>query len=234
MAAKREAAEAYRKALYLDPNHHEALVHLALLLAKQGDRAGARCCSNARAGCSRRAGSNMPEQPNIASGATPITIDDCWNRIGVRGDGSCPELSSTFTAATVRFTRQRPWRCSIASCRPTTSTDWTSHFAQEQRIEQLDTHSVVIFRIGAEWLALPTPVFKEVAELRAIHSLPHRRGGVVLGLANVRGELLVCVSLGTCSAWRTRPSPTRARAAYCAPAPAGGQRERSAHGFPRR
>ncbi len=21
-----------------------------------------------------------------------IAIDDCWNRIGVRGDGSCPEL----------------------------------------------------------------------------------------------------------------------------------------------
>jgi chemotaxis-related protein WspD len=74
--------------------------------------------------------------------------------------------------------------------------DSTSYFAQEQRIEQLDTHSVVIFRIGAEWLALPTPIFKEVAELRTIHSLPHRRGGMVQGLANVRGELLVCVSLG--------------------------------------
>ena len=36
----------------------------------------------------------------------------------------------------------------------------------------------------------------EVANLRPIHSLPHRRTGVVLGLANVRGELLVCVSLG--------------------------------------
>lgn len=36
-----QAAETYRKVLYLDPNHHEALVHLALLLAKCGDRAGA-------------------------------------------------------------------------------------------------------------------------------------------------------------------------------------------------
>jgi chemotaxis protein methyltransferase WspC len=36
-----QAIETYRKALYLDPNHHEALVHLALLLAKQGDTAGA-------------------------------------------------------------------------------------------------------------------------------------------------------------------------------------------------
>ena len=36
----------YRKALYLDPNHHEALVHLALLLEKQGDSGRrARCCA---------------------------------------------------------------------------------------------------------------------------------------------------------------------------------------------
>jgi chemotaxis protein methyltransferase WspC len=36
------AAEAYRKALYLDPNHYEALVHLALFHQRQGDVAGAR------------------------------------------------------------------------------------------------------------------------------------------------------------------------------------------------
>lgn len=32
----------YRKALYLEPAHHEALIHLAVLLEKQGDSAGAR------------------------------------------------------------------------------------------------------------------------------------------------------------------------------------------------
>jgi chemotaxis protein methyltransferase WspC len=37
-----EAAELYRKALYLDPRHHEALVQLSLLLETQGDKAGAK------------------------------------------------------------------------------------------------------------------------------------------------------------------------------------------------
>jgi len=37
----REAAEHYRKALYLDPQHSEALVHLAVALQKQGDAPGA-------------------------------------------------------------------------------------------------------------------------------------------------------------------------------------------------
>jgi chemotaxis protein methyltransferase WspC len=41
-----EAAQYYRKALYLDHHHQEALAHLALLLGKQGDGAGARLLRN--------------------------------------------------------------------------------------------------------------------------------------------------------------------------------------------
>jgi chemotaxis protein methyltransferase WspC len=37
----RQATEHYRKALYLDPRHHEALVHLAVALTKEGDSRGA-------------------------------------------------------------------------------------------------------------------------------------------------------------------------------------------------
>ena len=73
--------------------------------------------------------------------------------------------------------------------------DRTSHFAQPKRAEDIETRSVVIFRVASEWLALPTSVVMEVANLLPIHSLPHRQNGVVLGLASVRGELLVCVSL---------------------------------------
>ncbi len=41
-----EAADFYRKALYLEPGHHEALVQLALLLDGQGDKAGAKIMSD--------------------------------------------------------------------------------------------------------------------------------------------------------------------------------------------
>jgi chemotaxis protein methyltransferase WspC len=37
----RQATEHYRKALYLDPRHHDALVHLAVALTKEGDSRGA-------------------------------------------------------------------------------------------------------------------------------------------------------------------------------------------------
>jgi chemotaxis-related protein WspD len=52
-----------------------------------------------------------------------------------------------------------------------------------------------VFRIGGEWLALPTALLEEVTEPRPVHSLPHRRNGVLLGIANIDGELLICASL---------------------------------------
>ncbi|MDR6953938.1 chemotaxis protein methyltransferase WspC [Ancylobacter sp. 3268] len=41
-----EAVEAYRKVLYLAPDHREALAHLALLLRQRGDLAGAKAFSD--------------------------------------------------------------------------------------------------------------------------------------------------------------------------------------------
>src|SRR5262249_42974609 len=57
------------------------------------------------------------------------------------------------------------------------------------------TESVVAFRIGDEWLALPTAVVSEIATPTAVHSLPHKTGGAVLGVTNIRGELVIALSL---------------------------------------
>src|SRR5206468_4157321 len=74
--------------------------------------------------------------------------------------------------------------------------EWTAHFARKKALATPGKISTLLFRLSNEWLALPTQAFQEVAERRLIHSLPHRRQGIVLGLANVRGELVICVSLG--------------------------------------
>ena len=41
-----DASKYYRKALYLDPEHHETLVHFAFLVEQQGDRAAAQVLRN--------------------------------------------------------------------------------------------------------------------------------------------------------------------------------------------
>lgn len=72
----------------------------------------------------------------------------------------------------------------------------TRQFAQaEAPAESGAAGKAAIFRIEKEWLALPSPVLTEVVPLQPIHPLPHRHGNIVLGVANIRGSLTVCVSL---------------------------------------
>jgi chemotaxis-related protein WspD len=135
-----------------------------------------------------------PASETVLPAALP---DACWRRIGNQGDRSCPELSQhghcrncpTFARAGARLLdREVP-----AEYRR----DWTTHFAVARRPTAPAKASATIFRIGKEWLALDTALLQEVTERRPMHSIPHRSGGggIVLGLVNVRGELLVCVSL---------------------------------------
>ena len=137
----------------------------------------------------------MDQRSDQAGGLTP-SVASCWNTIGVRGDLSCPELDVHIhcrncpvysDAAAALLDRPVPAEFTI---------DRTRHFGAPKAVDERETQSVVIFRIGPEWFALPTSVIAEVAERRVIHSVPHRRAGIVLGVVNVRGELLVCVSLG--------------------------------------
>jgi chemotaxis-related protein WspD len=123
-------------------------------------------------------------------------FDACWNSIGVRGDGSCGELERYVHCRNCPVYAQAALSVLDGDAQADYSEEWTAHVARPKRGADGDTQTVVIFRIGPEWLALPMRAVSEVADLRPIHSLPHRRSDLVLGLANVRGELLVCVSLG--------------------------------------
>jgi chemotaxis-related protein WspD len=75
--------------------------------------------------------------------------------------------------------------------------EWTERIAAGKTSIEAAVQTVFIFRCGAEWLALPARAVHEVGEKAVIHSIPHRRGGVLAGLTSVRGELLLCVSLET-------------------------------------
>jgi chemotaxis-related protein WspD len=73
--------------------------------------------------------------------------------------------------------------------------------------------SVIVFRLQADWYAIPTAVCLEVAAVRPIHSLPHRRDATVLGVVNVHGGLLACLSLavivGASALTAAAPTPSR-------------------------
>jgi chemotaxis-related protein WspD len=119
---------------------------------------------------------------------------DCWQRIGVWGDRSCPELQSVthchncpdFASAGRRFLDAPP--------PDDYSAEWTERLAEAEHEAAGDTFGVLIFRLGDEWLALPVGVLAEVTHPRTAHRIPHR-GGLLAGLVNIRGELHLCVRL---------------------------------------
>jgi chemotaxis-related protein WspD len=133
---------------------------------------------------------------------------DCWNTIGVRGDRSCPELRvhghcrncPVFSAAATTLLERAPAARDVAEA--------TAHFAEIRPARERDTRAVVLFRLDTEWLGLPGSVVEEVTPLLPVHSIPHRHGGVVMGLANVRGELRACISLGQLLGLAQSPAST--------------------------
>jgi chemotaxis-related protein WspD len=122
-------------------------------------------------------------------------IAACWKQIGVFGDVSCARLKQyvhchncpAFSAGAVRLLDRDPPVGYLA--------EWTDRYSREPHFEAAGTHSVVLFRLGIEHFALPTQVLDEIAEFAPVHSLPHRRHRAVMGVINVRGVLLICVSL---------------------------------------
>jgi chemotaxis-related protein WspD len=134
-------------------------------------------------------------------GSAPSTAAErdfpaCWLEIGVYGKGDCPDLPKYVHCRNCPVYSDAGVRLLDRLLPEGYRREWTAHFAQEAKAAPPARTSAVVFRISAEWLALPTQAFQEVAERRRIQSLPHRRQGIVLGLVNIRGELLICISLG--------------------------------------
>jgi chemotaxis-related protein WspD len=129
--------------------------------------------------------------------AQEAPMDTCWSRIGTLGDQSCPRLEQylrclncpVFEHAAARMLDRPvdPEAQALPTSVPVRNTSGQNGHANRA--------GSIVFRVGAEWLALPATVLQHVGEARAIHSLPHRRSPVVLGVVNVRGVLTLAASL---------------------------------------
>ena len=90
-------------------------------------------------------------------------IDDCWNRIGVRGDGSCEQLAQHIDC------RNCPVHARAAAelldrLQVEQMADAWSEQAEPVQEQRAGLGSWLLFRIGEEWLALPTALLEEITE----------------------------------------------------------------------
>ncbi len=130
--------------------------------------------------------------------ATVIAIDDCWNRIGVwrRGADTCPELERVIHCRNCERYSAAGRQILQRELPPGYREEWTQVLATRKPQSQANTESIVIFRLGDEWLAIPSRIVREITAAKPVRRLPHTRKNVVKGLVNMRGELQICVSLG--------------------------------------
>ncbi|HEV2392088.1 MAG TPA: chemotaxis protein CheW [Verrucomicrobiae bacterium] len=138
---------------------------------------------------------SQPAEPLSQSpDLTPVSA--CWRETGVYGNNTCPKLHEFVHCRNCTVYWSAGVRLLETPMPPDYRAQWAEHFATKRKVPEPVSLSVIPFRVQSQWLALPTYIFQEVSERRPIHSLPHRRQGPLIGVANVRGELLVCVSLG--------------------------------------
>ena len=120
---------------------------------------------------------------------------DCWTRVGVAGDLSCARLAEHVHCrhcdvhqGAARRILERP-----------VDDAYRAHWADRLRQPRVDAEapdaSALVFRIGAEWLAVAAATVASVAPVAPVHRVPHRGGGALLGVVNVGGRLVPAVSL---------------------------------------
>jgi len=126
-------------------------------------------------------------------------LDECWNRIGVWSttEASCPELKRFVHCRNCNHYSAAGRRMLERAVPDDYRREWTARYAQQEQVAESCEHSALLFRLGDEWLALESRYISEITPVRKIHSLPHRSDKLVKGLVNIRGELKLCISIGT-------------------------------------
>jgi len=122
-------------------------------------------------------------------------LDACWSRIGVAGDHSCELLQQAVhcrNCAVYAGAAQRNLQRPVG---PDYLRELAEHFRAPLERDQRHDSSCIAFRIGREWLSLPTRMFQQVAPKAVPHRVPHRSAPGLRGVVNAGGKLYPCIAL---------------------------------------
>jgi chemotaxis-related protein WspD len=119
----------------------------------------------------------------------------CWKHIGVHGDRSCDALERHVHCRNCPTYSEAAQRTMQLPVEPAYRAFWAGQLRQPQDVRAAGDATAMVFRIGVEWLALPTSMVLVVAPLAPVHRLPHRNKPGLLGVANVGGRLAPAIAL---------------------------------------
>lgn len=123
--------------------------------------------------------------------------DHCWQKIGIQGDRSCPELEKYTHCRDCHVYRRAGQGLLDRPAPEGYIEEWTELVARKDAGDRSVSagFSVAIFRLGDEWLGLPAGLFQLVVAPLPVHQIPHRSDRLLQGLVNVQGKLLLCVAM---------------------------------------
>ena len=124
-----------------------------------------------------------------------LRLDDCWNRIGIQGDQSCERLAQVLHCRNCPVYADAAQRLMQRRVPATYAQEWAERFSTPIPSERAGEHSVMVFRLGLEWLGLPTACLVRIVDQTTVHFLPHRSNAILSGIVNSGGKLTAQFSL---------------------------------------
>ncbi len=126
-----------------------------------------------------------------------IQIDDCWNKIGVwsRSGASCPRLIEVIHCRNCEVYSAAGRKLLQREIPQDAPLEWAKRYAEPVKYTLKHGISITLFRIGMEWLAIPTRSIKSIGDPTAIRRIPHRSHPALRGMANLAGDTELVVSL---------------------------------------
>jgi chemotaxis-related protein WspD len=127
----------------------------------------------------------------------PVKNENCWKEIGVFSEGNavCPELKQVIHCRNCEVFTQAGRKFLERDLTDEYRNEWTEVISHKKEEEDPKSESVMIFRVGREWLALSTRVFEEVLDPGPCHTIPHNKNKTLMGIVNVHGEVRLCFSI---------------------------------------
>lgn len=119
----------------------------------------------------------------------------CWQEIGIFGDRSCEQLKKHLHCRDCPVYQNAGWKLLDHQAPQGYLNEWTERLEQPQDAGLSCGQPMILFRVGHEWLVFAVQPINEIANVKPIHTIPHRSNPIVLGLANIRGELPLCISM---------------------------------------
>lgn len=133
---------------------------------------------------------------------TAFDTGSCWRSIGVQGDRSCEALARHAHCRNCPVYGNAARHSLTRPVEPDYDEYWARELARPDAAADTSAASLdaaLVFRVGAEWLAVPLALAASVAPIAPVHRLPHRGGAhshhALLGIAAAGGKLLPAVSL---------------------------------------